>query len=221
MGDFNTKLTTDGYRLKHSYNDEAGEDRRLTQLLPATRPHRDIDADRRALRTSTLEARQAISFTHQLQPIRDAAGTRTDYTHESYATHHRSCMDYIFASATLQTGLTHSEVCHDLRKRSDRIPLLAELRWKGNKIQRGGDTASTRFKTNWQPSDEDANAHKVATTLGAASTHDIDSHAQTLQDSAPRRTPPQQHKTDDEQVRRLTARRRLATTYDECHTLSK
>lgn len=131
MGDFNTKLTTDGHRLRHSYKDEAGEDSRLAHFLPTTRPHQVIDANRRALLAVTLEARQAISLTNQLQPTTDVAGARNDYTHQNDATHHRSCMDYIFASTTLQDDLAHSEVCHDLPNRSEHIPLLIRLRWTG------------------------------------------------------------------------------------------
>lgn len=32
MGHFNTKLTTDGHTLQHSYNDDAGEDVRLHHI---------------------------------------------------------------------------------------------------------------------------------------------------------------------------------------------
>lgn len=40
MGDFNTKLTTDGHLLKHSYKHDAGGDRIFAHLMPTTRPQR-------------------------------------------------------------------------------------------------------------------------------------------------------------------------------------
>lgn len=130
-------------------------------------------------------------------------------------------MDYIFASATLHDDVTHSEACHDLSNISDHIPLLMQLRWAGKRRQRGGDNASTKFRTNWQPRDPEEYSHKVAATLDNTHTHCIDSHARILQDSTWQRTTPQPHNTEDKHVTRLTARHRLAAHYDERRALSK